>query len=361
VVMQRVSARVSTGMLVVATLCQPAAALAFDLNIGPFHLSLPEPSSQAQKPARPQHTPRSGRTPHLDQVGHSERLPYSDQMMRSEPAAPVTIVAPGRTENVSPAARYPVLAWPSLYDDVFWPRAPTPWRFDYQSIFTQTFAEYSPQRASAFCPYRASTDEIVTRLSREIMPDATQAPLLEQLATALAQANRYLIKSCPSEMPTQPAARLQLMEDQIHTMIMALDIVRPRLQDFERSLGDQQRARLNQAAAVGGEAVPTCKPDPTAVTRQLSRLEQAVRPTNAQRPGLAAVEDAFSKAAVTLDDNCSGVVPPTALGRLDAIESRLDMTWQAVQTIQVALANFQGLLSDEQKGRLNVPEIASTP
>ena len=92
----------------------------------------------------------------------------------------------------------------------------------------------------------------------------------------------------------------------------------------------------------------------------LSQLEQAVQPTDAQRPALAAVADAFNRAAAALDANCSGVTQPTALGRLEAIETRLDATWRAVLTIQVALANFQTQLSEEQNTRFNALEIAST-
>ena len=36
--------------------------------------------------------------------------------------------------------------------------------------------------------------------------------LLQELGTALAQANGYLIKSCPAEIPPLPVERLQLMD-----------------------------------------------------------------------------------------------------------------------------------------------------
>ncbi|MGA8613083.1 MAG: hypothetical protein WB760_15565 [Xanthobacteraceae bacterium] len=38
---------------------------------------------------------------------------------------------------------------------------------------------------------------------------------------------------------------------------------------------------------------------------------------------------------------------------MEAIEARLDATWQAVSSIQVALGNFESKLSDEQKDRFN--------
>jgi hypothetical protein len=92
----------------------------------------------------------------------------------------------------------------------------------------------------------------------------------------------------------------------------------------------------------------------------LSQLERAVEPTDAQRPALAVVADAFNRAVAALDASCTAATPPTALGRLEALETRLDATWRAVLTIQVALANFQSELNDEQIGRFNALEIAAT-
>jgi len=203
-------------------------------------------------------------------------------------------------------------------------------------------------------------DDLVMRITRETAPTAAQKPLLQNLATALGQANGYLIKSCPGEIPPRPVARLQLMENQIDAMIMALDIVRPRLQAFEQSLDDKQRARLNgPAPSSTTSAVPACKLSANAVSGLLSQLERAVEPTDAQRPALAVVGDAFNRAAAALDADCSTATPPTALGRLEALETRLDATWRAVLTIQVALANFQGELNDEQIGRFNALEFAA--
>ena len=75
---------------------------------------------------------------------------------------------------------------------------------------------------------------------------------------------------------------------------------------------------------------------------------------------MAKVEDAFNRAASDLDADCPGAVSPTALGRLEATEARLDATWRAVETIEVALADFQTGLSDQQNIRFNALQLAST-
>jgi hypothetical protein len=337
--MPTVIARIVAAALLIAAFCASGEATAFGLRLGPFHLSLP------------------GRYHHS--YYHSRR------MVRSEPSARLARTEPAEasgpaaaTDGAAPALLYPVLAWPALYDNIFWPRDAEPWTFGYENIFTEAFAKYSPQRASAFCPYRIASENIVMRIARETMPTAAQQSLLHDLGTALGQANGYLIKSCPSEIPSQPVARLQLMENQIDAMIMALDIVRPRLQAFEQSLDDKQRAALDGPPPAGG-AAPPCRLNAGAVDGPLSRLEQAVQPTDAQHAALAAVGDAFNRAAANLEAACSTVMPPTALGRLEAIETRLDASWQAVLTIRVALANFQTQLSDQQRDRFDAIEMAA--
>ena len=91
--------------------------------------------------------------------------------------------------------------------------------------------------------------------------DAAQQPLLQKLGTALAQANGYLIKSCPAEIPSLPVERLQLMVSQIDAMTMALEIVRVPLQKFEQSLDDRQRALLS-ACVASEDVTPVCAKNP---------------------------------------------------------------------------------------------------
>jgi hypothetical protein len=47
------------------------------------------------------------------------------------------------------------------------------------------------------------------------------------------------------------------------------------------------------------------------------------------------------------------------LNRLDTIQARLDSTWRATLSIQVALANFEAELSDAQKVRYDAMNLAA--
>jgi hypothetical protein len=133
-------------------------------------------------------------------------------------------------ENRAPTLLYPVLAWRSFVVDIFRSTNHSSWPFSYQSIFDQAFAEYPAKRVADLCPRRLGDGEADVGIEREIAPTPAQQPLLQNLGTALAQANGYLIKSCPAAIPPLPVERLQLMHLQIDAMNMALEIVRVPLQ-----------------------------------------------------------------------------------------------------------------------------------
>jgi hypothetical protein len=109
-------------------------------------------------------------------------------------------------QNRAPSLLYPILAWPSFADDIFWPTDHSPWPFSYQSIFDQVFAEYSAKRVADLCPRQLGKGDATLRIGRAIAPTAAQEPLLQKLGTALAQANGYLIRSCPAVIPPLPVA-----------------------------------------------------------------------------------------------------------------------------------------------------------
>jgi LTXXQ motif family protein len=313
----------------------PAQALG--LRLGPFYFGVPFGGYRARRP------------------------PGHDTVARTNPESAPESDAGNAAQSDQPTLLYPVLAWARLDQAIFAPGPSTRWPFSYDSIFAQAFATHSADHAADFCLYRNAAADLAIRIEREIAPSAAQKPLLQNLATAIGQANGYLMKSCPKEIPLRPVARLELMEKQIDATIMALEVVRPPLQALEQSLDDKQRARFDAAGATDDHAVAAgCKSTTERSREPLAQLEQAAQPTDAQRKTLANVKDAFDRAANDLDAFCAGVAPPpTALGRLEAIEDRLDATWRAVQTIDVALADLEKGLSDEQKARVDALVIAS--
>ena len=185
-------------------------------------------------------------------------------------------------------------------------------------------------------------------------------------AARLALPPTILAKACPSEIPRDPAARLQLMEWQVEKLAEALDFVRPPLQELEQSLNATQRARfggpLSTAATRADRtniAAPACAAAPPKVDASIEQISLAVQPTDDQRDAMTGLKQAFRNAAGELDANCPASLPTDPLARLEAIEARLDATWRALVSIQTALADFETKLSADQRVRFDATDFAA--
>jgi hypothetical protein len=151
------------------------------------------------------------------------------------------------------------------------------------------------------------------------------------------------------------------MQSQLEELSMALDIMRQPLLDFEQSLNADQQSRLAVASSQGapsGNIVGGCG-SPSAIDWSINEINQSVQPTHAQRDALDDVRRSFDDAARDLETHCPTTIPATALNRLDTIQTRLDSTWRATLSIQVALANFEVELNDAQKMRFDTINFAT--
>jgi hypothetical protein len=327
---------------------------AFGLRIGPFHIGVP--FGWHHRGHLYMHANRGD-------TARAERAETSRSDTRE--AAPQGVV--------SPALVYPSLALPVIFQNVFWPSA-SQWPFGYQNIFTTAFAKISPDRDGRQCQQPLDANAIVGRITSDVAPTDDQMPLLQKLGGALGMASGYLAKACPPGIPPQPVARLQMMQSQLQALAMAIDIVRPPLQEFEQSLTPDQKARFDGAPADGapaaaqtsvqeqnqaGALVRPCGDSTSAINWSIEQINKSVRPTDAQRDDLANVKQAFASAAADLDTHCPASAPGTALERLETIEARLDAAWRTVLSMQVTLANFENKLSDAQKNRFDTMNVAA--
>ena len=71
----------------------------------------------------------------------------------------------------------------------------------------------------------------------------------------------------------------------------------------------------------------------------LDQIERAVRPNEAQRSALRNLQDATAEATNLLKSDCPSYRALTPVGRLEAMEQRLDAMSRAVHTVQPALAS----------------------
>jgi hypothetical protein len=88
---------------------------------------------------------------------------------------------------------------------------------------------------------------------------------------------------------------------------------------------------------------------------RIDRLEQVIKPTDAQRAKFDELKAASDKASEALRLACSTDVPTTAVGRMEFMEKRMEAMLQSVKTMRPAFEAFYATLSDEQKGRLDSP------
>jgi LTXXQ motif family protein len=318
----------------------PAAA--FGLRLGPFHLGVPLLGH------RHHHRP-------LYMHGNSNDVARHDSQSGAEPAPRVNL-----------ALLYPGRALSPIFQNVFWPAFSSPWPFSYDAIFTTAFATPTAERSD--CAQQLDASAIVERLRAEIGPNAEQMQRLQRLGGAIGAAAGYLAKACPAQIPQQPTARLQLMDAQIQVLTMAVDIIHQPLQEFEQSLTNEQRAKFSgEPAARKGKAsarsdqtdMRSCGASAAAIDWSIGQIDKSVQPSEQQRPALSDVREAFGKAANDLEAHCPASMPRSAVARLETIESRLDATWRAVLSIQVALQDLATKLSDEQRSRLQAMTFAA--
>jgi len=224
--MRKISALVAIAALA-AVASSPSPSAAFGLRIGPFHLGIPFFGYR-----------------HRHHVPHGLRDEASLKTAPPSQRAAGPQAAPAPSQGLMSPLLYPVLALPAVYDEIFSQSPSAPWPFSYDAILQTAFARTAADQNGPACPQPSRQSAVFERIRAEIRPTGNQLQQSQKLAGALGFAADYLTKACPSEIPQDPAARLQLMEWQVEKLAEALDFVRPPLQELEQSLNDAQRAFL---------------------------------------------------------------------------------------------------------------------
>jgi hypothetical protein len=84
------------------------------------------------------------------------------------------------------------------------------------------------------------------KIDRIVQPNDAQRAKLDVLQSAVTKAAETIKAACPTgDPPHTPPGRLGAAGKRLQTMLQAVETVRPALQDFYNSLGDDQRARFN--------------------------------------------------------------------------------------------------------------------
>ena len=279
--------------------------------------------------------------------------------------------------------------WGNGYDDSFW-------GYGYDDIYAGLFAPYAyddltgylpeyasaPQGTSGAAPPASATPNPdasqltqmcgqdshdiaglpIDQFQQAIKPTEAQQAALDELANASLKAAQDIKAACPADIALTAPSRLAAMQERIEAMIAAVATVQPALEKFYGLLSDEQKARLtalgndqdqNQSAEKPtGSLAQSCGTAQPGVTEwPTADIDRAVRPTEAQRASLVALQNATTKAADMLRASCPTDIPLTPPARLAAVGKRLDTMLQAVKTVSAALNDFYGMLNDEQKAR----------
>jgi hypothetical protein len=297
--------------------------------------------------------------------------------------------------------------WPYAYADLvdytFWPSAnDTFWPYAYDDVYDGIFGAYAPD-ATAYanvpsagrrplprgaittggrittgsvatgvaaggmaqiCSGQASglTDWPIERIAQQVQPTAEQRSLLDQLRDATTQAVNLLQSSCPTDLPSTPTGRLAAMRQRIEPMLQAVQTVRPALEQFYGSLSDEQKERFIALEAEGAPKATRQQPNVAQAcgssakqiaSLPIAQIQQLLRPNDAQRAALDALNNASAQAAQVLNQNCAPDQSLTPPGRVAAMEARLTAMLKALDTVQPAVANFYNSLTDEQKARFD--------
>jgi hypothetical protein len=281
------------------------------------------------------------------------------------------------------------LFWPFAYFDIYdyaiWGDGfGVPfWGYGYDDIYAGMFAPYGYDDLTGYLPPSGSArpDAALDRLvqmcgedsqniaglpidliRQAIEPAETQKAALDDLANALVTAAQNIKAACPTSISLTAPSRLAFMQRRIEAMAGAVARVQPSLDKFYSLLNDEQKARLN---ALGDDQrrritarshnrllAQNCDlAQPAALKWPMEEIDARLRPTDAQRASLVALQDASAKAADMLKTSCQADDAITPPARLAAIAKRLDIMLEAVKLVRKALDDFYATLSDEQKAQ----------
>ncbi len=291
------------------------------------------------------------------------------------------------------------LFWPYAYGDVFycslWPsdycNYDPFWAYGYGDIYKSIFWPYdyadyvqgpsAPARMADLTQGMAQscTDEAaevtgwpLNQIQDAVEPNPQQSALLDNLGNAIVKASDEVKSHCPTTVAFTPTDRLAQMKQRLTGLVDAVTIVSPPMAKFYNSLSDEQKARFNdivppqpppsaqasQAAPESGQGQPSqpsiqAQCNASVMAFPGDRIDNLVKPDDAQRAKLQALQTALAQAADTIKAACPGQLPATPPSRLAAIGKHLQAMLQGVETVQPALADFYNSLSDDQKAHFD--------
>ncbi|WP_150132783.1 Spy/CpxP family protein refolding chaperone, partial [Bradyrhizobium sacchari] len=225
-------------------------------------------------------------------------------------------------------------------------------------------ASASPQTLRQLCgtPDKGVTAWPLADIAQAVRPTPEQRALLDELKAAAANAAGVFKDSCAETYALTPPGRLRAMMNRVNATLEAVKIVRPALENFYNSLSDEQQARFNALGPNVGDRSPpqqqanadSCGDPKSGLTQlPIQRIEAVLHPAGKQKEALDRLGEATAKGVEGLQAACPNDVPLTPVGRLEAMQRRLEAMVTAAKLVEPALDEFYATLSSEQKARFN--------
>lgn len=232
-------------------------------------------------------------------------------------------------------------------------------------------ASVSPQTLQQLCstPDKGVTAWPLADITQAVRPTPEQRALLDELKTAAARAADMFKDSCAETYALTPPGRLRAMANRINATLEAVKIVRPALENFYNSLSDEQQARFNALGPNVGDrsqqqqaGAESCGDPKSGLTQlPIQRIEAVLHPAGKQKDALDRLSEATAKGVEGLQAACPNDIPLTPVGRLEAMQHRLEAMLTAAKLVEPALDEFYATLSSEQKARFNTLQQVAGP
>jgi hypothetical protein len=226
-------------------------------------------------------------------------------------------------------------------------------------------------------------------MAQSIGPNDAQDDLLKNAARAAEEAADKLAQSCPKDVPVEPTARLDALEQVVDAVEAALSALQPPVQAFYNSLNDEQKLRLGaRYVSASGQVAETYGSTSRAGStrvRQRTRIaaasvadtspaaqiwdceqwqaelrawpvawiERAIAVGPRQRAAFYELVASLQSAADTLADSCPREAALTPVGRIEDLRKKLDAVRQSAAAIRPALDRFNGMLDGSQRARFS--------
>jgi hypothetical protein len=157
--------------------------------------------------------------------------------------------------------------------------------------------------------------------------------------------------------------RLKLVSAPLGGLVFSIIVVAAAAQAPQRggATAPAQPTILGPAMLRPGTADLSCGAAPAGLGPWgADRIEQMLSLNGVQTIKFTDLKTASQRAIQYLNESCPKNDPVTPTGRLEAMERRLSAMLEAVRTVQPALDDFYGALTDEQKARLNALDPSKT-